>query len=163
MPTSHALADEVETSEDDGNRDLAEPESGVSMEGIARGRRRYRPPKPPVLKVGILPVARRDTERLRQVLSMQRRLLDLRSSARARRALWHRGPFAESITWLDVHGHVPDIVEHWRGFIEALETDARFHEPPTEEQAEVTTDQPRRRRRRRRRGGRRHRGREGNA
>ena len=37
--------------------------------------------------------ARRDVERFRQVLGLQRRLLDPRLSPRARRALMHRGPF----------------------------------------------------------------------
>ena len=76
-----------------------------------------------MLKVGILPIARRDSERLRQVLALQRRLADLQSSPRAKRALMHRGPFEEALTWLDVHGQVPEVVEHWRGFIEALEAE----------------------------------------
>ena len=82
--------------------------------------RRDRRPKPPVLKIGSLPIARRDTERLRQLLSVQSRLRDLESTPRAKRALMHRGPFEDALTWLDIHGHVPEIVEHWKGFIEAL-------------------------------------------
>ncbi|MGE3277553.1 MAG: hypothetical protein AB7O67_20755 [Vicinamibacterales bacterium] len=90
----------------------------------ARGRRRggrdrRRAPKEPPFKIGLLPVARRDTDRLRQILSLQGRLADLESSARTKRALLHRSPFEETLTWLDVHGHVPETVEHWRGFIEA--------------------------------------------
>jgi poly(A) polymerase len=84
------------------------------------GRRFRRAPKEPPLRIGMLPVARRDTERLRQVLSLQRRLLDLESSARAKRALLHRGPFQESIVWLEIHGHAPEALEHWRGFLEAV-------------------------------------------
>jgi hypothetical protein len=30
-----------------------------------------------------------------------------------------RGPFAEALTWLEIHGRAPEIVEHWRGFLEA--------------------------------------------
>jgi hypothetical protein len=53
------------------------------------------------------------------VLGLQRRLLDLNLSPRARRALMHRGPFREALTWLEIHGHAPEVLEHWRGFIEA--------------------------------------------
>ena len=42
------------------------------------------------------------------------------STPRAKRALMHRGPFEDALTWLDIHGHAPEIVEHWKGFIEAL-------------------------------------------
>lgn len=106
--------------------------------------RRDRRPKPPVLRIGILPIARRDSERLRQVLAAQPRLRDLESTPRAKRALMHRGPFEDALTWLEVHGAAPEIVEHWRGFIEAAADEA----PPPAEGGEQ------RRRRRRRRGGR---------
>jgi poly(A) polymerase len=84
------------------------------------GRRFRRMPKEPPLRIGMLPVARRDTERLRQVLSLQRRLLDLESTARAKRALLHRAPFQEALVWLEIHGHQPEALEHWRGFLEAV-------------------------------------------
>jgi poly(A) polymerase len=94
----------------------------------------------PRLSLGILPLARRDIERLRQILGLQRRLLDLNLSPRARRALMHRAPFREALTWLEVHGHAPEVLEHWRGFLEAAGSpDAADGLPP------------RRRRRRRRR------------
>jgi hypothetical protein len=68
----------------------------------------------------MLPVARRDTERLRQILSLQRRLMDLESSPRAKRVLMHRGPFHEALVWLEIHGNAVEALEHWRGFLEAL-------------------------------------------
>ena len=102
-----------------------------------------RPKKEPALSLGLLPLARRDVERLRHILSLQRRLVDLHLSPRARRALMHRGPFREALTWLEVHGHAPEALEHWRGFIEAART---FD---GEEGADA--QRPRRRRRRRRR------------
>jgi poly(A) polymerase len=95
------------------------------------------------LSIGMLPLARRDVERFRQILGLQRRLLDASLSSRAKRALMHRGPFREALTWLDIHGHAPEALEHWRGFVEAsgtYEADAQPAEGP-----------PRRRRRRRRR------------
>jgi hypothetical protein len=72
-------------------------------------------------------------------------VLDMQTSPRAKRAVVSRGPFAEALLWLEIHGHVPDIVEHWRGFVEAMgvaapQTEAADGEAP-----------PRRRRRRRRR------------
>ena len=102
-----------------------------------------RPRKEPALSLGLLPLARRDVERLRNILSLQRRLLDLHLSPRARRALMHRGPFREALTWLEIHGQAPEALEHWRGFIEAAKT---FEGDDTAE-----AQPPRRRRRRRRR------------
>jgi poly(A) polymerase len=97
--------------------------------------------KEPRLSMGILPLARRDVERLRQILVMQRRLMDMTTSPRARRALMHRGPFRDALTWLEIHGQSPEVVEHWRGFIEAAGT----YEGEAPE-----GERPRRRRRRRR-------------
>ena len=71
------------------------------------------------LSIGLLPLARRDVERFEQMFSLQRRLLDMSLSPRAKISLAHRGPFREALTWLDIHGRAPDVVEHWRGFIEA--------------------------------------------
>ena len=102
--------------------------------------------KDPRLALGMLPLARRDVERLRQVLSFQHRLLDMNLSPRARRGLSHRAPFREALTWLEIHGHAPDVLEHWKGFLEAagtFEAEAEGMEPPRR----------RRRRRRRRRYG----------
>ncbi len=103
-----------------------------------------KPRKEPALSLGILPLARRDVERLRHILSFQRRLTDMHLSPRARRALTRRGPFREALTWLEIHGHAPHVLEHWRGFIEAAKT----FEPEGEA---AGAPSPRRRRRRRRR------------
>jgi poly(A) polymerase len=103
--------------------------------------------KEPRLSMGILPLARRDVERLRQILVMQRRLMDMTTSPRARRALMHRGPFRDALTWLEIHGQAPDVVEHWRGFVEAAGT--------YEGEAKDTEGERPPRRRRRRRGRRR--------
>jgi hypothetical protein len=90
----------------------------------------------------MLPVPRRDVERLRQILGLQRRLVDMGLSPRARRALMHRGPFRDALTWLEIHGQVPEVIEHWRGFVEAASS---YEGGPDAETG------PRRRRRRRRR------------
>jgi poly(A) polymerase len=98
----------------------------------------------PRLSLGMLPLARRDVERLRQVLSLQRRLTDPALTPRARRAMMHRAPFREALTWLEIHGEAPDVLEHWRGFVEA----AAIEEPDAVAAAAAP---PARRRRRRRR------------
>ena len=108
---------EAEPDEVDGNR----PEP--------RGKPKFRrPPKEPILKIGMLPIARGDTERLRQLLSLQSRIADLEMSPRAKRALMHRGPFEDALTWFEIHGNLPAVLEHWKGFIEALGDEARH--PP---------------------------------
>jgi poly(A) polymerase len=116
-----------------------------------------RPPKEPILKIGILPIARGDTERLRQLLSLQSRIADLEMTPRAKRALMHRGPFEDALTWFDIHGNAPAVLEHWKGFIEALGDEARHPPPPGEGEEPGGDGVPRRRRRR----GRRRRGRRG--
>jgi hypothetical protein len=49
------------------------------------------------------------------------------------------------LAWLEIHGQAPEVVEHWRGFIEASGV--------SETELEGVSDRqpPRRRRRRRRR------------
>ena len=127
------------------------PEAETFVER-ADGRRFRRAPKEPPLQIGMLPVARRDTERLRQILALQRRLLDMDSSPRAKRSLVHRAPFQESLVWLEIHGRALEALEHWRGFLEAITA-----LPPSEtvEGAAVAEGPLRRRRNRRRRGRRR--------
>ena len=101
--------------------------------------------KEPRIALGMLPLARRDVERLRQVLGLQRRLTDMSLSPRARRALMHRSHFREALAWLEIHGDAPELLEHWRGFVEAAAT------YEAEEGEAGAPPPPRRRRRRRRR------------
>jgi tRNA nucleotidyltransferase/poly(A) polymerase len=103
--------------------------------------------------LGNLPLARRDVERLRQILQLQRRLVaDVTAPARVRRGLVHRSAFPEALTWLDIHGHAPAALEAWRSFM-AESASARGASPHPADESDV----PRRRRRRRRRRGRLHR------
>lgn len=104
--------------------------------------------EPLLLALGMLPLARRDVERLRHLLGLQRRLTDPTLTPRARRTLMQRGPFREALTWLEIHGEVPAVVEHWRGFLEAAAA-ADGDAPP--EAVPDTLPEPARRRRRRRR------------
>lgn len=96
-------------------------------------------------RLGELPLARRDIERLRQILGMQRRLRDLAASPRTQRAITHRNIFRDALTWMDVHGGAPEVVEHWKG---VLVGEGDITTTPAADAAEAI---PRRRRRRRRR------------
>ena len=97
-------------------------------------------------RLGELPLARRDIERLRQIVGLQRRLQDLSASPRAQRAITHRSLFRDALTWLEMHGRLPAVVEHWKGVLVG-EGETGGAEP-----AEAEPTPPRRRRRRRRRG-----------
>ena len=160
MPSkAHSNFDDELEAEATGNPEgLPSPHGdGPGDPGLPPQKSRFkRPAKEPILKIGALPVARGDTERLRQVLSLQNRIADLEMSPRAKRTLMHRGPFEDALTWFEIHGNAPAVLEHWKGFIEALGPDA-LH-PPAPEGGATTpaTGQPpstgRRRRGRRRRG-----------
>jgi poly(A) polymerase len=102
---------------------------------------------PPLPKLGDLPLARRDVERLRQVITLQRRLRDQAASARAPRALVHRSIFREALTWLEIHGSAPELVAHWKALASEIPI-----EPGREPAAEGEPPPFRRKRRRRRRG-----------
>ncbi len=91
--------------------------------------------------LGMLPVARRDVERLYQVLALQRRLRDPNISMRAARALMSRGAFLDALTWLEVHGQAPADVERWRSLIAEMTSAG--------EMPDVPRNLPARRRRRR--------------
>ena len=110
---------------DDDEAEVEEEAVPVEDPALPSSRSRFRrAPKDPILKIGSLPIARGDTERLRQLLSLQGRIGDLEMSPRAKRTLMHRGPFESALTWFEIHGRAPAVLEHWKGFIEALGPDA---------------------------------------
>ena len=96
-------------------------------------------------RFGILPLARRDVESLRQILSLQRHLRDVNAPARHQRSVMHRSAFPGALVWLELHGHAPHIVDAWKA--QHVEHAAAAGEPPE------GLPPRRRRRRRRRRGG----------
>jgi tRNA nucleotidyltransferase/poly(A) polymerase len=165
---SHSKFDNDLDDEDAGNQaELTETDGDAEGAGNPKGlppptshkSRFKRPPKEPILKIGSLPIARGDTERLRQILSLQGRIADLEMSPKAKRSLMHRGPFEDSLTWFEIHGNAPTVLEHWKGFIEALGPEA-LHPPapepgapPAEGRAPGEGRRRRGRRRRGRRGG----------
>jgi len=101
--------------------------------------------KEPRISLGLLPLARRDIERLRQILGLQRRLLDAKMAPRARRALMHKGTFREALTWLEIHGQAPEAAAEWHALIAHSGAPAEAGEGVEAER----DDRPRRRRRRR--------------
>jgi poly(A) polymerase len=99
------------------------------------------------VELGLLPIPRRDIERLQQIVGLQHRLLDIHAPHRAQRGLLHRSTFAEALTWLEIHGDCPDVVEHWRQL--HAQTVQQQHLQPAGELATAGPYQRRRRRRRR--------------
>ena len=102
----------------------------------------------PLARLGNLPLARRDLERLRQILGMQRRLRELTATVRAQRALTHRSIFREALTWMEIHGNAQETVEHWISVLAERGADEPVGDTPVPDDG---GDRPRRRRRRRRR------------
>jgi poly(A) polymerase len=95
--------------------------------------------KDPGVRLGLLPLARRDVEHLRQVLALLPRLMDLGASRRAQFALALRGAFRDALTWLDIEGEAADVVAYWNDLGVRVQAARPDHA------------RPRRRRRRRRR------------
>jgi poly(A) polymerase len=114
--------------------------------GLAGRRQRFSAdPLERRVELGLLPIPRRDVERLQQIIGLQPRLLDIQAPHRAQRGLMHRATFQEALTWLEIHGDRPEVVAHWR-FLQSQGT-------PQQAQAvgEAPIPGPFQRRRRRRR------------
>ncbi len=128
---------EVVLPADHGNRAAGHPQGHEE---------RRRTPAP---KLGTLPIARRDIERLQQLLGLQRRMIEAAAGGRGHRGLPHRSIFREALTWLEVHGQDPAVVEFWT--TQAAHAPAHA-EPGENVDGEQRPFRRRRRRRRRRRG-----------
>ena len=98
-------------------------------------------------RFGILPLARRDVEFLRQILMLQRHLRDPNASPRHKRAIMHRSAFPAALTWLELHGNADELVASWR----ALQAEMVEQVPGDVAGAGAGDAPPPRRRRRRRR------------
>jgi poly(A) polymerase len=137
-------------SHDEPRRDQRPAPAGTTAQVAADRAGTHR--RPPGLKLGELPLARRDVERLQQIVSLQRRLRELNASPRAQRALTHRGLFREALLWMEIHGGSPETIEHWRGVLVGEGEDPAAPVPPSVEVGGSQGDHlPRRKRRRRRR------------
>ena len=125
--------------------------AGTLLQPLGLAGRRQRFSADPLerrVELGLLPIPRRDIERLQQIFSMQQRLLDVNAPHRAQRSLLHRSTFPEAVTWLEIHGDRPDVVDHWR-HLQAQSVPSGPHHHSTGEMATAGPYQRRRRRRRR--------------
>jgi poly(A) polymerase len=75
---------------------------------------------PERVSFGALPVARKDLDRLRQMLQTLPRLLDLQLPPRVARGLPHRPSFSDAVTWLEVFGDDAAAAESWKAIRTAL-------------------------------------------
>jgi poly(A) polymerase len=94
--------------------------------GLARPRPRRRaddeeePALRTLPRLGQLPVARKDVERLAHLLSLQPRLLETSAPLRRQHGVVRRPAFADALTWMEIHGQSPDVVAYWRALAEEL-------------------------------------------
>jgi tRNA nucleotidyltransferase/poly(A) polymerase len=63
---------------------------------------------------GMLPISRKDLDRLRQVRQILPRLTDPGLPPRVVRGLPNRPAFADAVTWLEIFGDAADFVERWK-------------------------------------------------
>ncbi len=103
------------------------------------------------IELGMLPIPRRDVERLHQILALQPRLMDLRAPFRAQRGLLHRHVLDEALRWLELHAAQPDVLEHWRTLRAQPAPGTAAPDPETAGNVDGRLPFRRRRRRRRRR------------
>lgn len=115
--------------------------------GLLRRQRFSADPSERRVELGMLPIARRDLERLHQIMALQPRLTDPQASPRAQRNVLHRSVVEEALTWLEIHGDQPELVAHWR----QLQAQTAPQHPAAGAAQEAQTPGPFRRRRRRRR------------
>ncbi|HEY0873095.1 MAG TPA: polynucleotide adenylyltransferase PcnB [Vicinamibacterales bacterium] len=112
---------------------------------IGRRTRFHADPLERRIELGLLPVARRDVERLQQIFAIIPRVMDIDAPGRAQRALVHRASLDEALTWIEIFEDRPDVVEHWRALKGQRQLPEPHHVPGSD------TGAPYRRRRRRRR------------
>ena len=72
---------------------------------------------PPRVALGDLPVARRDIEHLRHVLSLQPLLKDPDLPPRKIRGILGRASLADALTWLEIHGDDPHTLARWQDLV----------------------------------------------
>ena len=101
------------------------------------------------VQLGMLPVARRDMDRLAQVLTMLPRLTDPELPTRIAKSLPNRPAFVDALAWLQIFGDVPEVVEQWTAVRDAMPKPAAGE---VDAAGTDTTGRKRKRRRGRRRG-----------
>ena len=88
----------------------------VPLGALSRPRPIERDGRPHAERVsfGILPVAKKDLERLRQLLTLAPRLLDPNLPPRVARGMPGRPAFSDAVTWLEISGEAREAAGHWR-------------------------------------------------
>ena len=69
------------------------------------------------VSLGDLPIARRDVEHLRQVLSLQPLMKDPGLPPRRIRGILARASLPDALTWLEIHGEDPEALARWRDLV----------------------------------------------
>ena len=102
---------------------------------------------------GILPVARKDLDRLRQITQLLPRLMEPALPSRVARNMPHRPAFADALAWLEIFGDAPEAVEKWKHatVTRHQHADRQDHTAPHAGADPASPSRRRRRRRRRRR------------
>ncbi|MEZ5316411.1 MAG: polynucleotide adenylyltransferase PcnB [Vicinamibacterales bacterium] len=95
---------------------------------------------------GMLPIARRDLERLRHINQLLPRLADPNLPPRVARSIVNRPAFDDALTWLEVFSDSPELVTYWR-----VAQRERGEQAPGPAGRSAEGDRPAGRRRRRRR------------
>jgi poly(A) polymerase len=112
--------------------------------------KRIREPLAERVSIGMLPLARRDVDRFRHITMLIPRMGEQALSLRQQRSIVHRPSFDETLTWLEIFGTDPDLVDVWK----EQKAEHGSATAPAEGDAPHAEGAPRtdRRRRRRRRG-----------
>ncbi len=71
-------------------------------------------PRKERVSFGVLPVARKDIERLRQAMQLLPRMLEPDLPPRVAKGLTHRPAFDDALLWLEIFGDAPETVERWK-------------------------------------------------
>ena len=105
-----------------------------------RRRRSIEDTGPAAIKLGQLPIARRDIERLSRIVALQVKLIDATLPPRSIRGVLARHYFRDALNWFTIHRNEPDVVKRWTTLANA-----------SGNLLQNTTKKPRKRLRRRRR------------
>ena len=101
---------------------------------------------------GMLQVAKKDLERLHHMNMLLPRLADPGLPPRVIRSLPHRPAFPDAMSWLEIYGDAPELLEHWKQAHLSRSLETPDQPPGALPPGDRPTGTRRRRRRRRGRG-----------
>jgi poly(A) polymerase len=94
----------------------------------------HRDPRGERVDFGMLPVARKDIERLRQLVQITPRLNEPELPARLIRSLIHRPAFDDALSWLQIFDDAPDAVARWKEAVLHRQPHQPRHHPQSQSQ-----------------------------